>query len=91
MLSENDDGTMVAECLLIPGIKCFGLTRNEALEIMHTLVTSALRTTRVKPTKYEVVHLAIGKSEPRLASRPLARATIRPDGEPEVTVVASTA
>ena len=91
MLSENDDGTVMAECLVIPGIRCFGLTRHEALEIMHTLVTSALRTTRVKATKYEVVHLAIGKSEPRLASRPLARAAMRPEGEADLGVAASTA
>lgn len=83
LLSENDDGTMIAECPFLPGLKCFGFTRAEALSNMQSLVQSSLRTTRVKPTQYEVVHLALERMvEKRYASGPVRALRESPSQDP---------
>jgi len=67
MLVHNDDGTVFAECLLLPGCKCFGQTRAQALDTIQVMVRSALRAgQRVALTNYEVVHLAV--RAPQVAS-----------------------
>ena len=74
LLRGTEEGGFIAECLLLPDCRCFGATRQPALETMQTLVISALRTQRINALHYEIVHLAIG----RVSTPPVASTTPSP-------------
>lgn len=74
LLKRNADGTYVAECMVLPGCRCFGFTRHEALENIRAVVVSALRTNCVVPDEYEIVHLGMENTvvPRRVTPRPVA-------------------
>jgi predicted RNase H-like HicB family nuclease len=59
MLRPMEDGSFQAECLMVPGCVCTGRTRQQALEMMQSLIKKAVREERVSPTRYEIVYLAV--------------------------------
>ncbi len=64
LLREQHDGSILAECPLLPGCSCRALSRIEALRTMQRLlkrVLAAGAAPDLERTRYEVVHVAIKK------------------------------
>ncbi|WP_394821686.1 hypothetical protein [Pendulispora albinea] len=63
VLRYEEDGTILAQCPLLPDCQCKSTSRTQVLRTMQMLIKHALAasaaSTSLKAQKYEVVHLAV--------------------------------
>ncbi|WP_394845007.1 hypothetical protein LZC95_49145 [Pendulispora brunnea] len=56
ILRYEDDGTILAQCPLLPDCQCRSTSRFDAIRTMQQLIKHAQSTKKIK---YEVIHLAV--------------------------------
>ncbi|WP_394834552.1 hypothetical protein LVJ94_49465 [Pendulispora rubella] len=59
ILRYEDDGSILAQCPLLPDCQCRSTSRFDAIRKMQQLIKQAAPT---KKQKYEVIHLAVAPS-----------------------------